>query len=291
MSKIENFKLDTPIGPIAGIKNLHQTGRVTCIALHGWLDNAASFIPLIQQLPQFNWIAVDLPGHGHSVHRPPHSHYHFIDWISDLNMIVEEIHKATFFSDIDSENLVLIGHSMGGLIANAYAAIYPEQFGKLITIDAAGLYAEADEHGVKDIRNALDSRARSVLKPSRIHQSKQSAVLARLKAGDLSEASSELLVARNLIETEAGFEWRTDNRLKTLSPLRFSSKTAHKLIAAIKLPTLICLAQNGHESVKHNLQRYKPDYADLSISIVDGGHHCHMDNPEATANGIVGFLS
>ena len=40
------------------------------LALHGWLDNAASFTPLAPRLKNVRLIAVDLAGHGRSQHRP-----------------------------------------------------------------------------------------------------------------------------------------------------------------------------------------------------------------------------
>ncbi|HQC73883.1 MAG TPA: alpha/beta hydrolase, partial [Candidatus Competibacteraceae bacterium] len=41
------------------------------LAVHGWLDNAASFDALAPLLPELRLVALDLPGHGHSAHRPP----------------------------------------------------------------------------------------------------------------------------------------------------------------------------------------------------------------------------
>src|SRR5690606_29019174 len=54
------------------------------LALHGWLDNAASFTPLAAALPELDLVALDLPGHGHSAYRPARTWYHFIDYIDDV---------------------------------------------------------------------------------------------------------------------------------------------------------------------------------------------------------------
>ena len=54
------------------------------LCLHGWLDNAASFQPLMPYLADYHVIAIDWPGHGLSSHRSEDAHYHFIDWIYDL---------------------------------------------------------------------------------------------------------------------------------------------------------------------------------------------------------------
>ena len=39
------------------------------LALHGWLDNAASYIPLAAEWSR-TMVALDFSGHGHSDHRP-----------------------------------------------------------------------------------------------------------------------------------------------------------------------------------------------------------------------------
>ena len=49
------------------------------LAFHGWLDNAATFDNLAPLLPELRILSLDLPGHGHSDHRPSGSAYYFID--------------------------------------------------------------------------------------------------------------------------------------------------------------------------------------------------------------------
>ena len=60
------FSLRTPLGELAALSNDRNGPRV--LALHGWLDNAASFLPLVPHLGDVELVAIDLPGHGHSAH-------------------------------------------------------------------------------------------------------------------------------------------------------------------------------------------------------------------------------
>ncbi|MDC2888476.1 alpha/beta hydrolase [Psychrosphaera algicola] len=315
MLKTEEFALQTSSGRITGLTNTHLNNRPTVLALHGWLDNAASFLPLISHTQEYNWIAIDLPGHGHSEHRAARSYYHFIDWISDLTAIVDAILASDVFSHVQNSDFILVGHSMGGMISSVFAGLYPNVFSKLVLIDAAGPITEPEDYSVEDIRNALDSRQKLSKKAiyidkklddsnsnnasttsvqlgykSRIHKSLESAIKARKNSGDISYESAAMLVERNIKETENGFEWRIDQRLKTFSPIRLSEPLAHKIISAISVPTLICLAENGLEQVKQNLARFKADYQDASHIEVIGSHHCHMDEVTSVSRAIHAFI-
>ena len=62
-----------------------------CLVLAGWLDNAGSFdglIPLLS-LPSPHVVAIDLPGHGLSSHRPPGTNDVFINYLTDIRRGVD----------------------------------------------------------------------------------------------------------------------------------------------------------------------------------------------------------
>ncbi|HAU90742.1 MAG TPA: alpha/beta hydrolase, partial [Alteromonas sp.] len=59
-------------GTIRGMTN-GQQGQIV-LALHGFLENAASMACLAASMSQYQYIAIDLPGHGLSDHRPTGAH-------------------------------------------------------------------------------------------------------------------------------------------------------------------------------------------------------------------------
>ena len=89
-------------------------GDFPVLALHGWLDNAASFDALAPLLEGYRVIAVDLPGHGRSSHRSADGCYNIWDDLPDLVGLVRE-----FGLERDG----LLGQLRGAVIATLMAAI------------------------------------------------------------------------------------------------------------------------------------------------------------------------
>ena len=67
-------RLPVAWGELAGLRR-ESPGRPRVIALHGWLDNAASFLPMLPHLPGLDLLLLDLPGHGRSAHLPVGTEY------------------------------------------------------------------------------------------------------------------------------------------------------------------------------------------------------------------------
>lgn len=251
-------------------------------AFHGWLDNADSFVPLAEYLGDFHLIAVDWAGHGLSDHRSEDGHYHFVDWIHDMNEVVE------YFSE---DKVNLLGHSLGGMVAQAYTAAFPEKVSKLVSIECLGFLTSKAEETRDNLRKGILSRMKVRDKKKTVHPEKESAAKARKMVGDFSFEVSEKLVERNLQQIEDGWIWRSDSRLTTQSLFRLTEEQADNLMEAITCPFLFIHGEKGMDIFKKNLNKYKDRLKSLQEAVVSGGHHCHMEYPQQVAEIIKRFYS
>jgi len=265
------------------------------LCLHGWLDNAASFSPLLpyfqQQLADKHVIAIDWPGHGYSTHRSLDAHYHFIDWVYDLLQLFE----LNEWQHVD-----IIGHSMGGIVASAFAAAFPEKVKSLTLIDTIGFISAKAEKSTQQLRDGMLSRYKSSSqsrsqklsrKPKKFYPNVELATKTRVAVSDLNFEQAKLLVERGLLQEEGGYRWRSDARLKNTSPNRLTLKQAEQFIRDIKCPVQLIYGSDGIEMVSTGLKHFAPLFENFSSHELTGGHHVHMEQPEKTAELIKAFLT
>ncbi len=97
------------------------------VLVHGLGASTFSFRRNIEVLAKrFRVIAVDLPGFGYSTRSAP-----------DMSMTAQVNYLASFLEAMGVSQAALIGHSMGGLIVQRFAATYPERVDKLVLINSA----------------------------------------------------------------------------------------------------------------------------------------------------------
>ncbi len=279
---MREITLETPRGPIAGLRYGDSDGP-RLLALHGWLDNAASFIPLMPQLSGFDFIALDLPGHGASAHRLPGYDYVFVDWIHDVLDALDALGWA-------SANL--LGHSMGGAIACVVAAGAPERVKRLAVIEALGpLSGVAAEAGSR-LRQAVTARrALDPVRTPRVIKDLETAVDARLAVSAMSRDAARLIVERNLRRVEGGFAWRSDPRLTLPTHVRSHEDFVLSWIAAIQAPTLVIAAEPAPAYFSPDIRDGRMErLQDGRLEVIAGGHHLHMEQPEQLGELLRSFL-
>lgn len=119
------------------------------IALHGWMDNAASFDILVPRLAQSRTIALDFSGHGLSDRRSVDADYYI--WV-----YVEEI--LALLNHLNIKSCVLLGHSMGAAVASLFAALYPEKVKALIMLDMLGPISTEAKKLPAQMRKAINNK-------------------------------------------------------------------------------------------------------------------------------------
>ncbi|WP_421292996.1 alpha/beta fold hydrolase [Aeromonas taiwanensis] len=253
-------------------------GQPLLVALHGWLDNGASFLPLAPHLEAFHLVCLDLPGHGHSDHK--HTPYVFVDWLDDLHQIVQAAGWTRF---------TLLGHSLGALIASAYAGVFPEQVERLILMEGLGPLSQPDEEVPGQLRRAILNRSRTRERAASGFASLEEAVAARCKVADISAAAARLICERQLEERAGRWYWRSDPRLRDLSPLRMSEGQAQALIRAIACPVLFIRGEEGFPWLLDQWRQRAGAFAQIEMVQVAGNHHFHMENSSETAVYIEKF--
>lgn len=273
-------RFDTGHVSLAALGNsAANTNATAVLCLHGWLDNAASFEPLAQQLADIPLLALEFPGHGHSAHRGADAHYYFFDWVQDL---------AALCRQQQWQQLTIIGHSMGAMVATALAAAFPELVAKLVLIDSLGFVTDDAGNAAKQLREGINSRLKT---PARkpYYASLADAAAARQKQSDFSATEAMLLAERGTIATAQGLSWRADMRLRHSSVYRLTPEQAKALTSAVQCKVLALIASDSPFAGK--AEQFAAHYAQLQLTTVSGGHHCHMTQAALVAGEIRRFLT
>jgi pimeloyl-ACP methyl ester carboxylesterase len=131
---------------------LHLAARVhgpddgaPLLAMHGWLDNAATFDELAPLLPGRRIVALDFAGHGLSGRRVG-APYHFIDYVADVAAVADLLGWQTFD---------LMGHSLGAGVAALLAGAWPERVRRLVLLEGLGPLTDDEARAPERMREAL----------------------------------------------------------------------------------------------------------------------------------------
>ncbi len=250
------------------------------IALHGWLDNAASFTPMAGKLDGIRLLAVDLAGHGRSDHRPPGFSYDVWHYVEDLFYITDALGLSRFG---------LLGHSLGGVVCSmAASSILQDRVMALVAIDGLFPRARDPQHSPQALLSYINQRRTPDDQlPITQYRSKQQAIFARTMGQfRVSRASAELLVERGLKQEGEAWQWSFDPRVKLGSPTRFTLEQSMAFVQQISCPAHLIYVANGPLSVV--LEQHCRWLSHIHLHPMSGNHHLHMDDQ---ANAVASKVS
>ncbi len=125
---------------------LAKGGRIPLVLVHGWCCDHTYFAPQFEYFASrgHSVVAVDLRGHGQS--DKPHQQYTMQAFADDMAWMCEQLNLV---------KPVIVGHSMGGVVAFDIATRYPALPSALVLLDAAVVLPVAARTAIPRFLEAL----------------------------------------------------------------------------------------------------------------------------------------
>jgi pimeloyl-ACP methyl ester carboxylesterase len=223
---------------------------------HWWTHVAARFAD------RFRVVAVDLSGHGDSDHRETY----------DLEGWTDEVVAAAEAGAIAGPPVV-VGHSMGGFVTIATAAMHPDRLAGVVICDSP--VTEPDpEIGAFRLKEAFGR--------PRTYGSVEEA-LARFRTVPPQDHYLDYVIdhvgRRSLRPVDGGFQWKFDRGIFT----QFA--TGMRSIAQPYLPEVRCrfaLLRSENGLVTEDIGAWMYDQLGRVASVIElpeAGHHAMLDQP------------
>lgn len=266
------------------------------MAFHGWQDNAGTFDSLLPLLPDsISVLAIDFAGHGFSSHYPNTMFYHNLSLVLDIRRIISHYKW-------DDKPVILMGHSLGGIISFIFSAIFPELVAGLLTLDVVKPYApkykDMDKLS-KNIDMMLSKFLRNSKENTKYSYDEVSNRWLKATKGSLTPESVQILMKRGakFDELSGKYALIRDPLLKLGSLQRFDENQSLELASNLQCHFL-AVQYKDSPFIKTALKD-SPDFiktvskAARSFKIVEvpGYHHGHLTHPENTAPVVIDFLN
>jgi pimeloyl-ACP methyl ester carboxylesterase len=250
------------------------------VILHGFLEQGAAWHAVAQKLADAGRtvVAPDHRGHGRSAHIAAGQHYHFWDYVGDVQAVVDSL----------GGRVDLVGHSMGGTMASLFAGSRPEAVRKLVLVEGLGP-PDLEDAAVSLGRQFLDARRSLTAHPVMATTRDAAGRMQRFNPR-LDDETSLRLAERTTHPVEGGVTWSWDTRHRARNPYPFQSRLFVRFLSAITADVLLVDgADSAYAKATDPARREALSQARLVI-VPGAGHLLHHDQPRALANVIQDFL-
>ncbi|NEP25237.1 type I polyketide synthase [Moorena sp. SIO3I6] len=256
------------------------------LCIHGVLEHGAAWEEIAGPLARMGYrvVAPDQRGHGRSQHVGMGGSYQLIDYLGDLDAIAfgtaEPNAKA-----LTDQPFILVGHSMGAVVAATFASVRPEKVKSLLLLEPVLPGEEKEDETAQQLATHLDYLA----SPPQ-HQVFEDIQAAANRLRRLTPNLSEELAlkhAERLTEPgEGGVCWRWDPRLQVrtgigLSGTAFNRDKYTQLLSQIKAPTTLVYGNNSNFNRAEDIALQQAAIPHAKTVTLSGGHNLHVDAPDA----------
>ncbi|MBI9032948.1 MAG: alpha/beta fold hydrolase [Bacteroidales bacterium] len=242
------------------------------IILHGLFGISDNWATIGRRIAEkYEVHMIDLRNHGRSPHSPV---FNFPAMVSDLEELIE---------DLELENIILVGHSLGGKIAMHFALQYPELITKLVVVDISMRHYPAREEHLKMIE------AMRSIDFSEFSNRKQIEEVLKEK---ISNERIRLFVLKNLHRIDRStFTWRLnvnaiyENIDNVFEGIEYENTTFNK-------ETLFVRAGKSNYIIDDDYSRIFQHFPEAKIQTIEkASHWVHADTPEELCELLNTFLN
>lgn len=274
------------------------------VLLHGWMDVGASWQWVVDALPadffkQRYLIAPDWRGFGHTQPNGPCDSFHFVDYLADLDALLQALLPADTAID-------LVGHSMGANVAMLYAAARPARVRHLVNLEGFGLPATEPAQAPQRLGQWLDqlNAYRSGQLRLRPYDSREAVAAQLQKTNPRLPRDHALWLAGEWAaphtQADGQVQWQLLGSAahKVANPYLFRLEEYLAYYRAITAPVLLLEADDDTLAQMHGTRYTRADFAPRiahvahlrTVRIPHAGHMLQHDQPALVAQHISDFL-
>ena len=239
------------------------------IVLHGLFGLSDNWQTFAKQLCEFGYqvITVDQRNHGLSPH---HEAMNYQVMAQDIENLIDEL---------GFEQVILIGHSMGGKTILQCAANFPYKIKQLFVVDICGKYYAPHHQLIIDALNSIDLLNLTSRKDAEVVMQSQ-----------IKDAATCMFLLKNLYRTETGnFAWRFNLPVIVASMENIcASIDFERTFTMNDFDIQFIRGARSHYILDSDIPSINETFCDASIiTIRDAGHWVHAEQPVAFLNEVV----
>lgn len=255
------------------------------LLVHGFTGAKEDFRDVVAPLAAAgHWVvAPDLRGHGASSHPKGEDAYGLARFASDLVGLVDVLGWDRFD---------LLGHSMGGMIAQVIAIDVPERIGRLVLMDTATGGVDGSEQG------AVEGSENARIMEMGIELCRAEGLAAVAAVLEMGEQPLETPAHARLAEIPEFAAWE-EAKFAASSPDMWCAMVGQFLtvedridaLGHLPMPTLVVVGEQDRpfRSVSKRMAEVVPD---ARLVVIPGaGHSPQFENPQAWYAAVTSFLS
>ncbi|WP_156317067.1 alpha/beta hydrolase [Marinagarivorans algicola] len=249
------------------------------LALHGWLDNCASFDFIAPQL-NADVVCVDLAGHGRSSPRNHLGAYNIWLDVPELLEIADQLGWGEFS---------ILGHSRGAAVGFILAGTVPQRVQQIVCLDGIFPLINTGQSAPEQLLSSINAVKKQRARAPSIYAHFEQAVKARQQSAFPVTYEAAVAFAQWGVEpNEGGFSWRYDPKLHAPSELKLTRGQVEAFASNITAPMHVLLANDGLITAHEESMALLSQFNTWTVKYFAGGHHFHMAQ---ASESIVNYIN